>query len=116
MPKVIDESAGSDEHANLLAVAQVFASLTISDNQLIKRVFKEGAKMLDSPILKEFFADRLKKSLRKLLARKFGAVPPDVEAAIEPIEDGDRVEDLIVSVSQCADLDAFRQRLARPAP
>ena len=117
--QVIDDRADPAEAANLLAIAQVFASLTVRDSRLIHRVFGEIPMIMDSPIMQELVAvknaERMHRAITRCLQRRFGTVPDDLRAQITTVSDDDRLDELNFAAGTCADLDAFRRRLASPA-
>jgi hypothetical protein len=103
---------------NLLGVAQILAGLRW-DKQRLQAIFAKEGKMIESPILQEWFherdvATRQTVILESLEARFGGPVPPDVSAAIRVIADEERLKQLNRALLACATLDAFRQVLTPP--
>ena len=114
--QVIDERADPREVPNLLAVAQVFASLAVRDTRLIHRIFGETPMMMDSPILQELVAEknaeRMHRAITRYLQRRFGTVADDLRARIAAVTNDDRLDDLTFLAGTCLDLEDFRQRLS----
>jgi hypothetical protein len=107
----IDRLAAPEEHANLLAVAQVLARLRYNDPGLLS-IFGGSQAMIESPLIQELMAQRGHKDIVRVLAARFGSVPPEIEAAVRAIQDESRLDALLDGAALCPDLEAFRQRLA----
>jgi hypothetical protein len=68
--------------------------------------------MIESPLIAEVVSRFQHKALLRALKAKFGPVPAEVMAAIEAIEDPERLEELIEAAAVFTDLDAFRKHLS----
>jgi hypothetical protein len=117
---VIDQKTTGAKHENLLGVTQVLASLRW-DTDLLKKLFAKEGKMLEIPLLKEWFQEKeiaVRQSvILESLEAKFGApVPPDVSAAVRVVTDEGRLKQLVPLVYASATLDDFRKALAAPQP
>jgi hypothetical protein len=108
--EIIDQKAAPTEQANLLAVTQVFAGLRYNDPKLLA-LFGGRGKMIESPVLREFLAEGLQRQILAFLDERFGTVPADVTAALQPIQEEDRLQLLARWAARCPDLAAFRARL-----
>lgn len=109
---IIEEKAQPDEHDNLLAVAQVLASLRYNDPGLLA-IFGGKEAMIESPVLMEVLAERVHRLVLGLLEKRLGTVPSDIAAAVRTIRDEDRLDQLNYLAAECNDLEAFRQQLAQ---
>ncbi|MBW3598937.1 MAG: DUF4351 domain-containing protein [Planctomycetes bacterium] len=67
--------------------------------------------MIESPLIQEIVAEALHRAILKLLRRRFGDVPVDLETRIQSVLDEDRLTELNGVAGSCASLDAFRQSL-----
>jgi hypothetical protein len=108
--EVIDRRAAEDERPNLLAVTQVLARLRYNDSQLLAILGGRNV-MIESPLIQEIVAEARAKSVLRVLSRRFGAVPQDVDAAVRGIQDDTRLEGLLDAAVDCADLEQFRTAL-----
>jgi|SRR5262245_9261711 len=110
--KVIDQAASPAEIPSLLAVAQVFAGLRLSDTRLIRRILGDKPMINDSVIVKELFAERMHRAIRRVLIRRFGSVPEDIQAKLENVLDDERLDELNELAATCPDIDSFRPKLS----
>jgi hypothetical protein len=110
----IDGQAAPDERDNLLAVTQVMTGLRYNDPRL-RTIFGGRQAMIESPVLQELFAEReaetRRKDILKFLTVRFGPLPEDLKAALQTIEDGTKLDELVESAASCPDLGVFRARL-----
>jgi hypothetical protein len=111
----IDTVSEVGRRENLLNFTQILAGLRW-DKELLKAIFAKEGKMIESPVLQEWFherdiATRQKILLESLESRFSGPVPPDVSAAVRVITDEDRLKQLLPLVFSSSSLDAFRQVL-----
>ena len=114
--EVIDQHAPAEEHESLLTVTQVFTRLRYKDPNLLSILGGKIA-MIESPLIRELTAERSHKHILKLLATRFGLVPPELEAEVRSILD----ESVLDAANQLAafspDLDHFAAELrAIPRP
>lgn len=102
---------------NLLGVTQILAGLRW-DKQLLKAIFAKEGKMIESPVLEEWFREReigaLQRVVLKKLDARFGPVPADVSASVRIVADQLRLESLLDAAYVCASLDDFRHALTQP--
>ncbi len=73
----------------------------MSDPEVLKR----------APGLPVVQAETRCNDILRFLAARFGAIPPEIEAALKAITDPARLDDLIDWAARCPDLAAFRARL-----
>jgi hypothetical protein len=106
----IDRLAAADEHANLLAVAQVLARLRYNDPGLLS-IFGGSQAMIESPLIQElrqeFMAQRGHKDIVGVLEERFGSVPQDLITALGAIQEDERLDQLLRWAVRCPDLEAF---------
>ncbi len=117
---VIDQHAPAEEHESLITVTQVFTRLRYKDPNLL---FILGGKtaMIDSLVrsllIRELTAERSHKHILKLLATRFGLVPPELEAEVRSILDESVLDAAIQLAAFSPDLDHFAAELrAIPRP
>jgi hypothetical protein len=114
---VIDQKTTGGQHDNLLGVTRVLASLKWNE-ELLKKLFAKEGKMLEIPLLKEWFQEKelaaYQRAILEGLEVRFGAVPPDVSAAVRVVTDDARITALRKASYTCASLDEFRRILAAP--
>jgi hypothetical protein len=110
----IDRQARPEEHENLLAVTQVMTRLRYNDPQLLS-LLGGSRVMIESPLIQELLDKRtvetLQKSIGKVLARRFGPVPEDVQAALHVVQEEEKLEELVFQAGHCPDLHTFRALL-----
>jgi hypothetical protein len=106
----IDRQAPPEERANLLAVTQILAGLRFNDPRLLA-ILGGSQAMIDSPVLQEYIAQRMHKTITRFLQGRFGPVPQDVTTALQAIRDEAKLDELAEFAGLCPDLDAFRTRL-----
>ena len=118
----IDREGGS-QHANLLAVAQVFARLH-HDKPEWMEIFGGRQAMIQSPVIREIIEESecsgQVKLIVHILTTKFGAVTPTIEAGLALIKKPKQLLQLGAQASSCTDLRAFEsaleEKLPRPQP
>ena len=67
--------------------------------------------MIESPLIQELLAERVRKTILRILEARFGPVPQDMVTALEAVQDDTKLDDLIGYAATSSDLDAFRARL-----
>ena len=67
--------------------------------------------MIESPLIQELMAQRMHKDILRVLAARFGPVPPEIVAALQAIVDETKLDALVEWAATCPDLEAFRTRL-----
>jgi hypothetical protein len=76
--------------------------------------------MIESPVLEKWFRQREAAVIQSVILKKvetrFGAVPPDVSAALRVVTDLSRLESLLDAAYGSGSLDAFSGFLSRQAP
>jgi hypothetical protein len=114
--QVIDRHAAPAEHDPLIAVTQVYTRLRYKDPKLLS-VLGVRTAMIESPLIREILAERSHKNILRILQRRLGAVPPDVEAEVKSILDEtvlDSVIDLAVACSSVEQFGAELRAIPRP--
>jgi hypothetical protein len=111
----IDQQATAEERTNLLAVTQFLMRLRYDEPGLFG-ILGGGDVMIESPLVQEIVARKGRKDVLVILEDRFGPVPADVKAALEAIEDEDRLTALMKVAWRCESLDAFRTQLAGQTP
>ena len=106
----IDRQAPPNEHDNLLSVTQVMAWLRYNDPQLLT-IIGGRQTMIESTLIQGLLAERSHKHILRLLTKRFGFVPVDVKAAVEKVQEEDRLDEVVDWAVSCPDLEAFRARL-----
>jgi hypothetical protein len=109
--EIIDQKGPANERENLLAVAQVLASLRYNDPSLLE-LFGGEEGMIESPLLQKVLAERAQRLIRGLLEDRFGPVPADVATALADVRDEGRLDQLNKAAARCPDLATFRRELA----
>ena len=73
--------------------------------------------MIESPLLEEFVADRVRamaqRNILAVLETRFGGIPQDLAEQIQSVADEDRLTDLVRKAASCADLEVFRRETQR---
>ena len=113
---VIDAKAPPGEAESLKVVTTIFASVTYNKQWVMDLLFKgRTVKVSDFPMLVYFQEQAVaigsRKSIMRVLKNRFATVPDDIAARLEPIEDADRLGDLIDTAVTCQDLTEFRAKL-----
>jgi hypothetical protein len=111
----IEQQPDPDERANLRAVSMIMTRLVYNDQTLLD-ILGGSRAMLESPLIKEIQAKSKAEGVRDtivlLLRDRFGAVPEDLVAVLEPIEAEPTLTELVRLARDCPDLETFRARLA----
>lgn len=107
---LIDRHAPPHAQANLLAVTQVLAKLRYNDPRLLTILGGRKA-MIESPLIQELVAEARHRDIVRFLRARFGAVPPDLGAALQSVQDETKLDELVDWASRCPGLDEFRTRL-----
>lgn len=115
---VIDQHTTGSQHDNLLGVTQVLANLKW-DKELLKKIFTEDGKMLELPLLKEWFLEKEIKTRQAVILEaieaRFGTpAPADVSAAVRVVQDENKLKDFTLAAYTCATLEDFRRVLNLP--
>ena len=114
--EVIDQHAPAEEHESLITVTQVFTRLRYKDPNLLS-ILGGKTVMIESPLIRELTAERSHKHILKLLATRFGLVPPELEAEVRSILDESVLDAAIQLAAFSPDLDHFAAELrAIPRP
>jgi hypothetical protein len=106
----IDQRARPEERDNLLAVSQIMTRLRYNDAGLLA-ILGGSRVMIESPLIQELWATKMHKVIERALAARFGTVPAEILAALQPISDEKRLDDLHEWAIRCPDLEAFRTKL-----
>lgn len=114
---------GGDQHANLLAVAQVFARLHFDRPEWLDILGGRKA-MIESPLIQEIVQESKLTGQVELiigmLTDKFGPVGPTIEASLSLVKDQEKLIRLGMRAGGCASLQAFedalREELPKPPP
>jgi hypothetical protein len=107
----IEREAPPKDRSDLLVVAQqLLAGLRFPDPALL-RLLGGREPMFESPLLQQWFGEKMHKAIHKLLKARFGSVPRDVSRLLHEILDEDRLIDLNVLAAQCPDMETFRNAL-----
>jgi hypothetical protein len=131
----IEAGSQGEERLNLLAATQVLASLKFGKSSPLLEILGGSRIMIESPLLQEWgkrleamgeargearglavgeargVANARREDIRRILGRRFGAVPPELSAALEAAEAG-RLEALLDEAVTDASLEDFRRSLA----
>ena len=67
--------------------------------------------MIESPLIQELVAERAHAMILDVLEVRFGTVPLDVAAAVQAIQDEQRLKELNKFAAGCGDLKTFRAQL-----
>jgi hypothetical protein len=118
--EAIEQHAPPGEKANLLAVSQVFTFLRYNDEGLLTILGGKDV-MLKVPFLDEIVKEKSQEAAREtnqaailtVLEARFGEVPRDLAEGIESVVDAKQLKSLVGKAAACADLDAFRDAIAR---
>jgi hypothetical protein len=68
--------------------------------------------MIESPLIQELLAEQAQTYIFRVLAARFGPVPPPVVATLKSVSDTQKLDKLVDWAAVCPDLEAFRARLA----
>jgi hypothetical protein len=112
----IDRDAQGSDHENLLGVTQFLARLNYNDPRLFQILGGRKA-MIESPVLKELMAENTRKTMQrailKVLKTRFGPDARALRRAIDAIEDGKQLDELLDQSVTCHNLDSFKKLLER---
>ena len=102
------------EHENLLVVTQILAGLRYNDPRLFSILGGKRA-MIESPVLKEFLNEQICAARRddivRILKERFSDVAEELVVEMEPIEDMQRLDELVKIAVRCPDLATFQDRM-----
>jgi hypothetical protein len=101
-------------------VTQVLAGLRYNDARLFDLLGGREA-MIESPVLQELKNEWTREATRvtkrtdvlEILVIRFGKEAEGLKSELDAIEEPERLQELMKFAVLCADLDAFRGRLAR---
>jgi hypothetical protein len=118
--EVIDQHAQAEEHQSLIAVTQVFTRLRYKDPNLLSILGRKTV-MIDSLVrsllIREIVAESGHKHILKVLATRFGPMPPELEAEVKSILDETVLDAAVELAAACPDLEHFVAELrAIPRP
>ena len=108
--EVIDRHAPDEEHESLITVTQVFTRLRYKDPNLLS-ILGGKTVMIDSLVrsllIREIVAVRRHKDILKVLAIRFGPVPPELEAEVRSILDETVLDAVVELAASSPDLEHF---------
>ena len=108
--EVIDQYAPADEHESLITVTQVFTRLRYKDPNLLS-ILGGKTVMIDSLVrsllIREIVAERRHKDILKVLAIRFGPVPPELAAEVRSILDETVLDAVVELAASSPDLEQF---------
>ena len=67
--------------------------------------------MIESLLIQELVAERMHKDILRVLNARLGPVPPEIDTALEGVQDEAKLDDLIDWAARCHSLDEFRTHL-----
>jgi hypothetical protein len=112
----IDQLAPPRDKATLLAVTHILAEARFHD-ALIRSILGGKQNMIESPtfqeIVDEFVAKRGQNDILRILEKRFGPVPSEVNAAVRLVTQEAALNALLDTALDAADLAAFRSHLPR---
>lgn len=115
---VIEAKTSGGEQENIRFVTEILAGLRY-DKAMLRRLFRKGSPMFESPVLIELFEERDVKTRRgvllEILETRFGPVPSDVSAAIRVVDDITHLKGLQVHAVRASSIDNFRTQLTSTA-
>ena len=108
--EVIDRHAPDEEHESLITVTQVFTRLRYKDPNLLS-ILGGKTVMIDSLVrsllIREIVAERRHKDILKVLAIRFGPVPPELAAEVRSILDETVLDAVVELAASSPDLEQF---------
>src|SRR5208283_5304080 len=104
--EVIDQHAPADEHESLITVTQVFTRLRYKDPNLLS-ILGGKTVMIESLLIREIVAERRHKDILKVLAIRFGPVPPELAAEVRSILDETVLDAVVELAASSPDLEQF---------
>jgi hypothetical protein len=114
--ELIDRKAPPAEHANMLAVAVRLADIRYHNHPELLAILGGKQAVIDSPLMREIMdeqaAQLLHETIPDVLAERFGAVPPDLVAAVRSIQDVGRLKTVIRLAARAKSYATFRRDLA----
>jgi hypothetical protein len=103
---LVDRKASSEEYDHLLAVSQVLGRLRYNKDML--QAFLGGpSPMIESPFFNDLVAERMHKSILRILNKRFGPVAPELAAKIQLLENEEQLDTLLDHAVMCPNLSAF---------
>ena len=110
----IDSDAPPGEHENLLVVTQILAGLRYNDPRLFSILGGRRA-MIESPVLEDYVNERICAALREAILTtlevRFGDSVRELAIEMGPIEEKQRLDELVKLAAECPDLEVFRERI-----
>jgi hypothetical protein len=67
--------------------------------------------MIESPLIQELLAEQRHKDIEWVLTERFGTVQAEIMTALRPIQDAQKLDELVRWAVRCPDQEAFRNRL-----
>ena len=104
--EVIDRHAPAEEHESLITVTQVFTRLRYKDPNLLS-ILGGKTVMIESLLIREIVAERRHKDILKVLAIRFGPVPPELAAEVRSILDETVLDAVVELAASSPDLEQF---------
>ncbi len=110
-----EEMASAETKRELLQILVGLAGGVIKDRELLHNLFSEIEKMGENYVFDLLMEKGIEKGARqearqgilKVLARRFGEVPPELVRRINAIEELPKLESLLVEAAVCPNLEAF---------
>jgi hypothetical protein len=66
----------------------------------------------DSPLVQEIVTEARHRIILRILTARFGTVSPEIAVLLQPVQDEQKLDDLVGCAATCPDLEAFRARLS----
>lgn len=113
------DQAPEGERDNLLAVAQVMARMRYNDAGLLS-ILGGKQMIVETPFIQELLEEacventrkNMRETVQRILAERFGPLPPQMVELLNAVADEQRLRDLVLEAVRCASLDDFQARLA----
>ena len=72
--------------------------------------------IMDSPIMQEVIAvmtaKRVHRAIIYVMEKRFGTIPDDLRVLVSSVTDDDLLDELVICIGSCPDLDTFRQQFS----
>jgi hypothetical protein len=119
----IEKQANPREAGNLMAITRVMAEMRYNDVDLLKILGGQPMtmqKIFDaSPTIQRVKAEAARqnsrRSILRLLTKRFASVPEELAAHLQTVEDQDKLDTLLDYAVDCANLEAFGNAIRTPA-
>ena len=79
--------------------------------ELFQEMFGERVQQATAERVQQAMAERMQQAVLRVLSKRFGPVPQETRAAVQAIQDGGKLEELLDTAVDCSDLDAFSKSL-----